>query len=239
MLQVDGRELTSLIGWLDYLTVRDVPFAASLALNKTAQRVKADLRGEMERIFDRPTAFTLNALQMKPSTKTDLKAEIGLKTSPDWGQHYLRPQVYGGARRHTRFEGALRHAGILPADKWAVPAKGFPLDSAGNLSRGIRMQILSALGAQRDVYANRSERSRKRRMAMAKKPPDWFIVSRNGKAEGIGRKQRDSLRLAIAFVSKPHYKPIFRFHEIGQRSADANISRSLSDAIEYVLRTSK
>ena len=45
---------------------KQIPFAASLAINRTAQSVKRRLVDEMVNVFDRPTPYTLDSVYIKP-----------------------------------------------------------------------------------------------------------------------------------------------------------------------------
>ena len=58
---------------------RQVPFATALALNATAQGVKAAGIDSMRREFDRPKPITLNSLFIKPATKAQPQAEVFVK----------------------------------------------------------------------------------------------------------------------------------------------------------------
>ena len=106
---------------------KQVRFATSLAINRTAQVVKEELKREMQSVFDRPTPFTLNSLQMTPSTKQRLEAKVWFKNPPRVGDihHYLEPQVYGGSRPFKGFEYLLQtNAHVsrsLPRGWFAVP----------------------------------------------------------------------------------------------------------------------
>ncbi|MBF0400739.1 MAG: hypothetical protein HQL90_08225, partial [Magnetococcales bacterium] len=88
---------------------KQIPFATSLALNRTAQVVKEELKREMRSIFDRPTPFVMDSLRIILSDKKSLEAKVWFKNPPNmWDkEHYLAPQVYGGGRPFKRFEQLL------------------------------------------------------------------------------------------------------------------------------------
>ena len=48
---------------------RQMPFALSLAINRTLPDVRKAEQDAMRSGFDRPTRYTLNSLYIKPSTK--------------------------------------------------------------------------------------------------------------------------------------------------------------------------
>ncbi|WP_246797466.1 hypothetical protein [Burkholderia perseverans] len=56
---------------------RQLPFAASVALNKTANVAKQALADEMCDVFDRPTPYTLRSLRVRRATKRQLVARVG------------------------------------------------------------------------------------------------------------------------------------------------------------------
>lgn len=144
------------------LARRKLPFAISAALNDTAKDVNDALRDEMERVFDRPTRFTLNAFYVWRSSPRTLMAAVQLKSQQS-GRHFLYVQAFGGARPKTGLErllgSRLRYAGIINT---VTPASGMRLDRYGNMSRGRLNQILSAVQSQGDARANTTAASRAR-----------------------------------------------------------------------------
>lgn len=145
---------------------RQVPFAIARALTKTAQDVKTAQQKEIEKVFDRPTRYTMNSVFMKPATKVRPEAEVWLK----WGsrpEHYLLPHIKGGARPLKRFEDRMVKVGLLKASERLVPTGLAPVDAFGNIGRGAITRILSQLKTAVVVgdYSNASNsaRSRKKR----------------------------------------------------------------------------
>lgn len=223
-MRIDARvDVTALIKKLSAVEKRQLPFATSKALNLTAKEVKAEVRKEMPRVFDRPTPFTLNSVYMSPATKKDLSAEVWLKDFAPKGTpavEYLAPQVYGGPRRQKRSERWLQWRGILPSGMFWTPGPGARLNQYGNIPGGRITQMLSALKAFPEVgyMANITERSMKRN----KKPRDYFALPRSrgrlpaGVYERVGRGRR-GLRFTLAFIRQPYYKPRLPFFGIARR----------------------
>lgn len=129
------------------IRARQVPFAVALALTRTGQDGREDLRAEMRSRFDRPTPYTLNSPYLKPATRQDLTAVIGFKDGSGTEPSFLEPQVQGGERPLKRFERMLVRAGYMRAGERAVPGEGAKLDQYGNMSRGQLQRILSQLQA--------------------------------------------------------------------------------------------
>ena len=201
---------------------RDIPKRTATALTRTALEVRKDLRAEMLRVFDRPTPFTLNSLFVKPATMQDLSAVVWLKErSLFGGQHYLEPQIFGGARPIKPFEERLRRIGALPDGMFAVPGEGARLDRYGNMSRGQLVQILSQLRAFTeagfDAHPTASRRS-KRNIRKA----GTFFVGRPGGGKlplGIWQRIAGQLKPVLIFVRGPRYQGRFKFYEVAERVA--------------------
>jgi len=203
-----------------------VPMATAKALTFTAERVQAAEQTEIQRVFDRPTRWTLRSIYKQSATPARLYAKVWIKdewaggTSGIPASKYLTPHIDGGNRPHKRFEKALIHYGIMPSDMYAVPGRRARMDAAGNMSRGQIIQILSALGAAERMsgfMANRTAKSRKRR----RNQPDYF-VGRPGNGTGpLGVWQRigNGTRPILIFVKRPTYKRRFDFYGVAQRTA--------------------
>jgi hypothetical protein len=154
---------------------KQVPFVAAFALTNVMKDAREAERKTMRSVFDRPTNFTLNALQVRPATKQRLQAELGFKEGfgsvPAW--KYLGPQVAGGPRKAKRFELALRAKGILRSNEFCVPGRGTQLDGYGNMNRGQIVRILSALGAASGAAQNTVRRPKR---STRKRNLDYFSL---------------------------------------------------------------
>jgi len=214
--------INAVIRELDVIQKKHIPFATVLALTRTGQHVKAELEREMARVFDRPTAYTMRSLFLQPATKTRMTARVWLKDSTFKGTpatQYLWPQIFGGPRERKRFEKSLAAAGLLPAGMYAVPGSGAQLDRHGNMSRGQITKILSALGASRDPYQNRTSASVRRKGGRV---PQYF-VGRPGRGLPLGVWQ--SIRFAsgsavkpiLIYTKAPTYSPRFKFFDVAGR----------------------
>ncbi|ADW16409.1 hypothetical protein Despr_0221 [Desulfobulbus propionicus DSM 2032] len=154
--------------------------ACAIALNKAGKLVKEAEVAEMKSVFDNPTRYTLNSLQLTPATKSDLKATVWFKEPGRMGAHYLVPQVDGGQRKLKGFERAIGEGEL-------VPALGAKLNQYGNVSPGQIRQILSVLGkaeTSAGYSANITDRSRRRNT----KERDYVVID---------RRQRGNLPLGV------------------------------------------
>jgi hypothetical protein len=107
------------------LKAKQMPFAASLALNNLAKGVVVEEKGLVAETFDSPTPFTQNAYRIEVATKTNLMAVVAAK---DIQAEYLEPYVDGGNRSLGGKRGML------------VPV-GEPTNQYGNLTRTKLQQL--------------------------------------------------------------------------------------------------
>lgn len=221
------RSLRSDVAWV-------VPYAAAAALSRTASRVKEHHRQMLPIIFDRPTRYTLNGLQVTPATARNLVASVWFKDSPRSRQHYLVPQVEGGSRPHKRFEYWLIQKGIMQPHEFAVPASGLKLNAYGNMSPGTITQILSQLQASPDAMQRETARSRKRKGAARNR---YFVPQPGSRLRrGIWRRVGKSrIEPVLIFVSSVTYAKRYHFHQLSMQEADRvfpeEFERSLVDMI--------
>ena len=216
-----------------------LPFATSLAINRTLQKARNAIRGTLQISFDRPTPYTQNALQIIPSTKTKLYGEVKLKDSAGLSSpsSYLEPQVYGGARQAKRSEYLLQRKGFLPGGMLTVPGSGARLDAYGNMSRGQIVQIISALQAN---YASGYTANKSYRISARKnKNTDGIFV---GKPAGgrlpLGVYQRTAsgeLKPLLIFVSSANYKVRLPFSDIVGQVYVTNFQDELATALRDAL----
>ncbi len=78
---------------------RQLPFAASVALNNTAGDVHKNETRRLSKVFDRPTPFTRKAYAIRRSTKRRLEARVFVKPIQ---ARYLKKQEEGGTRQAPR-----------------------------------------------------------------------------------------------------------------------------------------
>lgn len=242
---------------------KQVPFAIAKALTKTAQDVRAAQKAEIAKVFDRPTAYTLNSVYIRPATKQRLEAEVWLKGdgSQEGGsrRHYLGPQISGGNRPLKKFEQRLARAGYMTASERAVPGAGAVLDSYGNMSRGQIVKILSQLQTAAVVgdYSNASNSKR----STAKRAKEQYFVSRGpGSWTGKGawknglksqhlprgvwvRRSFGALGTAIKpvllFVNSASYRPRYKFFDLAHKVIDQKFEVNFDTSFEEAMKTAR
>lgn len=177
MLTIKIEGLEELKRKLSDMGTRQVPFAASRAINEMTKRTEAKAYDELRK-FDRATAYTMRALAIKRSTKNDLTAIVGIKGSapglgydaPGKGTPWERSLGHhfdSGVRRWKKFEAALMHVGVLPVGMAAVVPRdaswAAPIDQHGNLPPSMIRMLLSYFNAAEMRLGYKGNMSDKRR----------------------------------------------------------------------------
>jgi hypothetical protein len=230
---------------LDYRR-NQIPFAAALALTRTAQAVQVAQVAEMRDVFDRPTPWTLKGVAIKPATKTDLRSFIFLKdrTAMSSGgapaDEYLTPEIRGGSRELKRFELMFRSIGVLPSSHFMVPGQGAKLDQYGNMARGQIVQLLSYFQAFR-VGGFTANITAEKRKALGKAGGGYFAVQPGAShlKPGIYARTGKSIRPIMMFVSSAHYEAIYDFGYVGKITVEKEWPGQLQRAIEETNRTAR
>lgn len=193
-------DLTQFTKAMDDIAKRQIPFATSKALNTVASIAKDDLKKEIQKDFDRPTAFTQNSLYVKYSNKRNLVAEVGVKPI---AARYLIQHVRGGSRLRKKVEGAIGGAGRIAAP-WAIPAGGVPVTAGGNVTKATYGKILAAMQGQPPPG-----KKGKRKLAA------YWLGVRKGETKpfGIMTRKGRNVKLALAFSKTPQYSKRFKVAE--------------------------
>lgn len=248
------------LGFVGQLFHNQIPFAAAVALTRTAWAARSAIRAEMQTQFDRPTPTTLDSTLVKRATKADLASRVYVKDDAFKGTaptKYLGPQVYGGDRGLKRFERALQARGLLPPGMVAVPGGAATLDQYGNVSRGQIVEILSYLQAfgEQGYRANMSERRRdklQRGTATSRGYNYFVLLKREGKLPpgvykrmAYGRDPRvahlaySGAKPVFVFVRMPHYKPRLPFEEIARRAAEERFEGEFVQAFNEAVESAR
>ena len=248
-IEFDARQLSRKLSDVEK---RQLPFALAGALNDTAFQTREAWKEIMPRVFDRPTALTLNAVLYKKATKQNaLTAEIFIRDEAHKGTppvRYLSPEEHGGARRQKPFERAL--ARFNPhARGFYVPGRGIQLNQFGNVPAGVIKKIMSQLQSAESVAgvtANETAVSRARRLKRQRKRGgggSYFILAeRRGKLragvifERIESAFGTAVRSVLFPVNRaPTYQPRFGAIATARRLAaqrfPANFAKRLRQAV--------
>lgn len=214
---------------------RRIRYVTYTTLNRAAQQAQQDIRGEMEKVFDRPTPYTLNSMRIEYAKRDSLESQVLFKdrlgsSKSNAPERWVGVQVRGGPRGMTRAERRLAFTLGLGHLYW-IPTKAAERDSYGNVQRGLIIKILSALqalsGAGSDGNQVAGKRSRGKRKA-----EEYFAVKerRGDLAPGVYiRRQHGSVSYAEAvyyfYREPPTYQARLDFYGVARRSVTANLPR--------------
>lgn len=143
---------------LAQLAMRQIPFAASRALNQTGKELLGINKRTMQRQFDNPVPYTINAFRLVRSTKQNLTAEIRRKDAssgknkPADERYYLEKQQSGGVRPRkgieSKFKGKVAELksmqALLPTSRTSVRGQ--------NISFAKSEKVLAGLQAKSNEY---------------------------------------------------------------------------------------
>lgn len=220
------------------------PFAVASALTRTAKDAQPVVRTAMQRVFDRPTPYTLNSTYISPARKQDPTptADVFFKNEASKGTpaaKYIYPEVYGGQRNQKRYERALRAAGVLPSGMITVPGAGVKLDNYGNVAAGLINSMLSQLGANPDAYQNSSGSRRSRR---TRKVRGQFFVGRPGGGHlplGVWLRKGRKLSPFLMFVKSASYHQRLPFRQEVEQVFEARFYSNFDSALATAIATAK
>lgn len=241
---------------------RQLPYATSLALNRTAQHILDALVQVTGQVFDRPTPYTLRALKLGRATKDNLVATVDYRDGAGKGisaDKYLPPQVLGGGRRLKRSERALSRVGLPKG--YTIPAAGAEMDAYGNMSRGQIVKLLSYLQAfgEQGYRANSTARSRAHTAKAGKSADGYkringvqYFVSRgkgtmSGKRvqrlpAGVWRKtgtHGSDVAPVLLAIEQPNYTERFPFYQTAESVYGERYDAEFASALDLALSTAK
>ena len=258
MIKIDAKvDVRGIVKQLADIKDKQLPFAMSLAINHTAQKVKAAEQHEIRDVFDRPTPYIQNSVFIKPSNKTNLTAKVWLKDQAIKGvgaDKILAAEITGGQRRLKRFEKALMSAGALPPGYYTVPGKGIDLDAYGNVPASLIVRLLSYFKAfpEAGYKANMTDKGREKLKKGSKKQQgmSFFVGSPKDGKLPLGIWQRGHLsdkftgpvrpiRPILMFMPFTMYEPIFDFKFVAENTINKEFDGEFIKAWNQAKLTAK
>lgn len=230
---------------------RQIPFAASLAINNTAKKVKAKEEHEIRDVFDRPTPYIQNSVFIKPSNKRNLTATVGIKDIAIKGTpttKILRAEIAGGERRLKKYEVLLRRTGNLPEGYFTVPGAAAKIDQYGNIARSQITQIISYFKSfpEAGYKANSTEQSRARLAKGSKKKYGIeYFIGKVGQKQTLGIWQRvisglgTRVRPVLIFVQSARYEPVLDFEFVALNTVKREFNNEFRIAIQRAIGSAK
>lgn len=171
---------------------RQIPFAAALALTKTAQQAQKDVSNALPEIFDKPNPFTRRGIGWERADKYTLRAKVFIKPKV---AEYIRKQITGGT--------------YLPKHRvLALPADA-QRDQYGN----VRRAWVKRMRARKDVFSGTVQgipglwqrQGKGVRLLLAYEPKaeykpifDFVGIVKASVARNLARNVGDAVRRAIA-----------------------------------------
>ena len=233
---------------LAILASRQIPFAASKALNQTAVELKDFNRIQMMRRFDKPVKYTLNAFMAERSNKRRLSAAVRRKDQPA-GKHYLEIQATGGPRPRKgvekMMEQRIAYGGILRA---VIPTgKGGSSTRAGNINMGEVNRAMAGLGSSysSSAYTRNKQRAAESKRNLQKRPSQYFVAEpSDGKSKtgGIYKRSAGGKKVTKVFHfldSSPQYTKRLPFKSYMTKQAKLSFPKNLKREMRAALRTAK
>jgi hypothetical protein len=212
-------ELPKAIRWTDQMT-KQLPFAISQALNKSAFDARTALGGATRQYFDRPTPFIQNGWRVEKSNKRNLIATVfpEAKREP-----YLRRNITGGRRGTKPFEARFlgEAAESLSSSLKLIPAV-VRRNAQGNVSLAALRRITGQIGATGRGSV--------------------FVGTPRGNNRPPGVYQRGTKnRLIPLFVAVPSatYRPIFPLNQIGTKVVERRFGGYLRSSLERAVATAR
>lgn len=233
--------------------------AQRLAISRTGNHIREAEKTEIERVFDRPTRWTLGAMRVKESSG---EVVVGI-IDPDGyyrrAQNYLSTQVTGGARRHKAFERSMQQRGIMPQGWYAVPGEGAKIDAYGNMGPGQIRQILSWFDAAENWAGStqnmgQAGRDKRRKGTRKKYGFEYFAVTPGSRRSfirasgnlGSNKMQPGiymrvftgfggAIKPIVIFVQRASYSKRFDFERVARDTWDANITKEFEAAVDHEL----
>lgn len=232
VMQVDIRHNAAQVAReLSDIHRRHIPFATVYAMTLTAREVKTEEVSVMRRVFDRPTPYAINALQVKPATKASLVASVEYR---EFGgtpaKRFLNPQVQGGQRSQKSSERQI--APLLRGVSFLVPARGAPLDAFGNMKGAAFKRIISQLKVSSDPALNASGSKRSKR---ARKASAFFV---NASGTMVMERKGSNVQPVLIGVRAPRYVKRFPFYETAEATVADRIGPNFKLALERAIGTS-
>lgn len=230
-------------GFIDSLSdiqQSQLPFATVHALSWLATNAIGAEQTEMRRVFNAPVAWTLDSMYADQASKGNPVAHVRFKDERTTAGFYLKPDVEGGPRRHTMFEGRLIRSGIMRRDQYAVPLDGAERDGSGNVSPGQILKILSDLKTVETARSGAGARN-----AGVRSGQSYFATIPGAQATAHMKpgiyKRGDGRGVTPVFAfttTRPRYRDVFKFDSVAQKFVDANFAAQLWSSLEQAVASS-
>ncbi|MBG1232984.1 hypothetical protein [Aestuariivirga litoralis] len=196
-----------------------LPLATAKALTFAAEAGQKAIKASMTEVFDRPTAYTLNATYIKAATVGNPEAHVYLRQFGGKGvsaDRYLLPEIDGGVRHQKSSERQL--GPLMRGMRFAIPADLVPRDGYGNVPGRVFTQILSQLRVSSDAMQNQTAGSKRR--GKAKGREEYFIPPPGSPLRaGVWKRMGRNVMPVLIFADHANYKRRLNFYGVGMAAA--------------------
>lgn len=206
--------------------VKQVPFALSRSLNKTAQKTVPDLRASAKKDMTIRGPWVTKGVQMRASTKTNLVAEVG-SVDP-----YMVKQVEGGTKTAQGGNLAipLKGAGrARPRKKSITPPETWPKNLAAS-----DPDVFVGFAGYKQKLGKINKRRGKRYNKIK-----TFNDSESGTFAVWRRKPKHKLKMVYAFKKQVEVEGRWDIEKIVAASVKEYWPEEVRKAIEYAKATAK
>lgn len=232
--------------------------AYALALNDAGGQLQRAMKAEYRSVFDRPTNYIANSPWVTRATADKLSVAVGPGNPKKPGvdpQKILQAQEFGGRRADKRMEAALRKMKLLPSGmQVALPARGngpYPGsdDGSGNFNGAWVKKLLAFLRVNADGLATMNKRQRNnalkkyqfssniktKRSIVMMDGREWFVSDGTGPlGAGIWARNKESILLAVAFISPARYtRPLLSMEKVARQ---ADLQPYLDKRVRFRIR---
>jgi predicted HicB family RNase H-like nuclease len=213
---------------LAIMAQRQIPFAASKALNRTGVELLAWNKIQMRKRFDNPVRYTVNAFRLVRSKKSNLVAEVRRKDRAA-GKHYLEVQQDGGQRPQKGFE---RKGDFQKSYKGQVRAV---LPTKRTANRGSNVSMAWVKKALAGINQSKSSESY----------PRYFVAepgtgkNRAGGIYRVNAKKGKPQKLFTILDRMPRYNKRLPFTEYMTKQAKLSFPKNFRRELRQALRTAR
>jgi len=235
-----NSNLASVNAKLAKMAIKQIPFAASKALNQTGKELVAFNKIQMRKRFKDPVRYTMNAFHLKRSKKTNLVAEVRRKDKQA-GKHYLDVQAKGGVRPHKAVEKKIDFR--LPYD--GIVQAVLPTSRTANRGQNISMAwVNKALAGVGQSYGSDTYTKAQTGKSVGKYPRYFAAEPGSGKNKTGGIYRQNSKRgkpqkLFHILDYMPSYTKRLPFNDYMMRQAKLSFPKNMRREMRAALRTAK
>jgi hypothetical protein len=213
-IQSNIKEVTK---HMNVIQKKQIPFAASVAMNKVIFGLQKAEKKQVDKVFDEPTNFTKTGFVVVKSTKKNLVAELYINNEGNKDRaRYMRYEVDGGTRHPYKTSIAIPRM-----DNYTGKTT-----QAGNFRKG----AITKMKAQRAKFF------------FGKPKGARFSGASNGIWERYARDtDTPRIRQIALFTKYAKYKPLFPFYETANTvvMGRGGFKKHFEKAMRHALRTAR